>query len=270
MALPSPALRHALHLTSRPVSPLGHLILNRQGCFLTPPPPVSSPRPLCRPLPCVLTRPIVPYQPLGRGKRGRGADTPGKPPHPFKDPTCHPHRRSYGSPRRGRSRPSSSSRLRRPAPIRSTSDWLEPTVSPRLSQLVSARAPPSRYSIFLRLGSPCRPCSCNKLPMYHVQGTLDLTGCAVRQERVSSLKHSCPDEEWEEILVSLFAHKTPEGVQVTGKVEEGRGADDPPTHLTIEVRRSVQGITVSLYPLRCPDPCPPNIHRVRHRNTLEM
>ena len=69
----------------------------------------------------------------------------------------------------------------------------------------------------------------------------------MRQERVSSLKHSCPDEEWEEILVSLFSQQTPEGVQATAKVEEGRDADDPPSHLIIEVRRSVQGITVSVY-----------------------
>ena len=67
----------------------------------------------------------------------------------------------------------------------------------------------------------------------------------MRQERVSSLKHSCPDEEWEEILESIFRQKTPEGVQATAKVEEGQDADDPPTHLIIEVRRSVQGITVS-------------------------
>lgn len=67
----------------------------------------------------------------------------------------------------------------------------------------------------------------------------------MRQDRVSSLKHTCPDDEWEEILVSLFSQKTPEGVQATAKVEEGQGNDDPPSHLTIEVRRSVQGITAS-------------------------
>lgn len=72
-----------------------------------------------------------------------------------------------------------------------------------------------------------------------------MTLCVVRQDRVSSLQHSCPDDEWEEILISLFSQKTPDGVQATAKVEEGQGADDPPSHLTIEVRRSVQGITVS-------------------------
>ncbi|PKS09708.1 hypothetical protein jhhlp_004329 [Lomentospora prolificans] len=65
----------------------------------------------------------------------------------------------------------------------------------------------------------------------------------LQQNRVLSLKHSCPDEEWEEILAALLSQKTPDGIQATARVEEGRDADDPPSHLTIEVRRSVQGIT---------------------------
>lgn len=69
--------------------------------------------------------------------------------------------------------------------------------------------------------------------------------------------------------MSLFSQKTPEGVQVTAKVEEGRDADDPPTHLTIELRRSVQGITVSIY---VSSPCVDQYHLhlpfVLGRNTL--
>ncbi|KEZ43793.1 Mitotic apparatus protein p62-like protein [Scedosporium apiospermum] len=65
----------------------------------------------------------------------------------------------------------------------------------------------------------------------------------LRQDRVLSLKHSCPDEEWEEILITLFSQKTIEGIQATARVEETQNEDEPPSHLTIEVRRSVQGIT---------------------------
>ncbi|SPO05746.1 uncharacterized protein DNG_08433 [Cephalotrichum gorgonifer] len=53
-------------------------------------------------------------------------------------------------------------------------------------------------------------------------------------------------DEWEETLVSLLSQQAPEGVQATAKIEEGRDADDPPTHLIIEVRRSIQGITKHL------------------------
>ena len=66
----------------------------------------------------------------------------------------------------------------------------------------------------------------------------------VRHDRVLSLKHSCPDEEWEDILIALFSQKTIEGIQATARVEETQNEDEPPSHLTIEVRRSVQGITV--------------------------
>lgn len=44
--------------------------------------------------------------------------------------------------------------------------------------------------------------------------------------------------------MSLFSQQTLEGVQATAKVDEG--------HLTIEVRRSIQGITVSFHTSHSP------------------